>query len=123
MLEESDIVDTVSHSQKLTLDKPIKNEKSFTIMADVSDRENVFILSGELTYRDGAVFEQAFEGGNVQNKEIILDLKNLDFIDSAGIGMLLLLQERFESLYIRDVQGEPKKFIEISKTIPADHFI
>lgn len=48
-----------------------------------------------------------------------LDLQNLDFIDSAGLGMILILQEEAErrgvQLTVRRPRGEVRRSIELAK--------
>ena len=123
MLEESFNARTLAQSEASSLDVFNKDNRSFIIQANFTDQENIFTLTGRLTFQDCAEFEQAFENVELGDKEIILDLKDLDFIDSAGIGMLLILHERYNGLYIRGVKGEPEAFIKISKIIPDDHFL
>jgi len=49
----------------------------------------------------------------------VVDLAGLDFIDSAGLGMLLILQEEAESrnikLTVRGAQGDVKRSIDLAR--------
>lgn len=123
MLEEICTMENAASSQTWARENTSNQSNSFAIKAETNEHEVVFWLSGKLTFHDCKIFEQAFEDLELKNRELILDFKGLDFIDSAGLGMLLLLKERYKSVYFREVQGEPKKFIEIAQVISADHFI
>lgn len=123
MLEEICTMESAAPLQNLTLEDTSQQSDSFAINAEISEQGVIFFLLGKLTFHDCKKFEQAFEDLDLKNRDLILDFKGLDFIDSAGLGMLLLLQERFKSIYFREVQGEPKKFIEIAQVISPDHFI
>ncbi|MBY0355565.1 MAG: STAS domain-containing protein [Rickettsiales bacterium] len=53
------------------------------------------------------------------NKSIVIDLSRLDFVDSAGLGLLLLLKEHCERCQVRvsiaNPQGQVRKMLEVSR--------
>lgn len=53
----------------------------------------------------------------VQTKNVLLDLHNVDFIDSSGIGAIVYLFKRLKAkqqcLVIRGVHGQPKELMEL----------
>ncbi|WP_420549819.1 STAS domain-containing protein [Curvivirga sp.] len=78
------------------------------------------VLSGELTFNDHDLFrrmlDEALVGGMTQ---VTLDLSKLDFIDSAGMGMLLVGQDKSGSegwsFELKKPQGQVKKMLELAK--------
>ncbi len=77
-------------------------------------------LKGRLTFADHESFRDivdVFKDGGV--KECSLDLSGLEFIDSAGLGLLLIVrdsaQEASASVSISGAQGAVKKMLEIAK--------
>ncbi len=77
-------------------------------------------LSGRLEFTDHDRLRDIIdllEGPGL--RRIVLDLSVLDFIDSAGLGMLLILQEEAEQrnikLVVRGPQGDVKRSIDLAK--------
>jgi HptB-dependent secretion and biofilm anti anti-sigma factor len=77
-------------------------------------------LSGKLTFEDNTKFRQILtllDKGDV--KTLDMDFSDLDFIDSAGLGMLLLLRQecmnRNTSLSLQATRGQVKRIFAISK--------
>ncbi|CAO3351272.1 anti-sigma factor antagonist [Azospirillum melinis] len=52
-------------------------------------------------------------------RRFVIDMSKLDFIDSAGLGMLLILQEETESrnikMIVRHPLGDVKRSIELAR--------
>jgi HptB-dependent secretion and biofilm anti anti-sigma factor len=77
-------------------------------------------LSGEFTFTDHIAFKaiasRLFER---QGKPIVIDLAKLEFIDSAGLGMLLIVREEADkaqrSLVLRGPSGQVKRMFEVTK--------
>ena len=77
-------------------------------------------ISGEFTFGDHAAFkaiaDRVFEG---QGWPIVIDLAKLEFIDSAGLGMLLIVRDEAKkanrSLVLRGAQGQVKRMFEVTK--------
>ncbi len=88
----------------------------------VKKKGNVLVadLSGQFTFSDHSTFKTILN--NVEEAEIShinIDLEHVEFIDSAGLGMLLLLRDQCEKFnkrlaLIRPV-GQVKKVFDVSK--------
>jgi anti-anti-sigma factor len=82
--------------------------------------EKRIALSGQFTFTDNQRFKQIIESLNEpQLKTVVIDFSGVEFIDSAGLGMLLLLrdtcQEKKLSLEIHSAHGQVEKIFMISK--------
>lgn len=90
-------------------------------------QETVINLSGTLTFDDHDAFKgvvSAIEGASAGT--VIMDMSGVKMIDSAGIGMLLLANDRARSakkaLKVGGAGGNVQKVIEVSRLhdlIPA----
>jgi anti-anti-sigma factor len=77
-------------------------------------------ISGEFTFTDHIAFKaiatRLFER---QGKPIVIDLSKLEFIDSAGLGMLLIVKDEADkahrSLVLRSPSGQVKRMFEVTK--------
>jgi HptB-dependent secretion and biofilm anti anti-sigma factor len=77
-------------------------------------------ISGEFTFTDHVAFKaiasRLFER---QGKPIVIDLAKLEFIDSAGLGMLLIVREEADkahrSLVLRGPCGQVKRMFDVTK--------
>lgn len=85
------------------------------------DRENCSVcLSGDFTFTDHGQFRdlmsRLFE---VQSPRLSFDLADLDFIDSAGLGMLLLARDEAEKrsckIVLRRATGQVKRMFGLTK--------
>lgn len=77
-------------------------------------------LSGRFEFTDHERFrEVAALVGSHTAKRFVLDLAGLDFIDSAGLGMILILQEEAErngvTLSARRAKGDVRRSIELAR--------
>jgi HptB-dependent secretion and biofilm anti anti-sigma factor len=89
-----------------------------TIISEPNEKR--VVLSGQFTFADNHKFKQIIDSLNDPGlKAIALDFGTVDFIDSAGLGMLLLLrdecQNRNISITINSVRGQVEKIFMISK--------
>lgn len=85
-----------------------------------SDGIREIFLKGSFTLREGEVFRQILADLRVAEvAEVVLDLSGLDYMDSAGLGKLILLRdaanERTLKLRIRGPQGRVKKILDLSR--------
>ncbi len=86
-----------------------------------STPEKVHItIKGRLTYTDYNSFNYITHAvGEHANQKCIIDLSELDFIDSAGMGMLLLARDKASKqkahITIKSPQGQVKKMLELGK--------
>lgn len=87
---------------------------------DVKEQEAVVRLRGRLTFNDHAKL-RALIREMLQNKakRQILDLSALEFVDSAGIGMLLIAREEManveKQLVLRSAQGQVKRVLTVAQ--------
>lgn len=88
--------------------------------AQTADGALVFELSGVLTFDDHEKFRAVTQSiVNASAASVELSLAHLSMIDSAGIGMLLLANDKARksgiSLCITGVSGHVAKVVELSK--------
>jgi HptB-dependent secretion and biofilm anti anti-sigma factor len=77
-------------------------------------------MSGEFTFTDHAQFKtlvtRLFE---TKDAPVVIDLSKLEFIDSAGLGMLLLARDEAKktnrSLVLRGPSGQVKRMFGVTK--------
>lgn len=77
-------------------------------------------LSGKFTFADNRSFQPALEGiGNNLYKRVVINLKEVSFIDSAALGILLLIRDRCDKsstqLLIKNPLGQVKQMFEVSR--------
>ena len=87
---------------------------------DVKEQEAVVQLKGRLTFNDHAKL-RALIREMLQNKakRQVLDLGALEFVDSAGIGMLLIAREEManveKQLILRSATGQVKRVLTVAQ--------
>ncbi len=87
---------------------------------DVKEQESVVRLRGRLTFNDHAKL-RALIREMLQNKakRQVLDLSALEFVDSAGIGMLLIAREEMSNadkqLVLRAATGQVKRVLTVAQ--------
>jgi HptB-dependent secretion and biofilm anti anti-sigma factor len=77
-------------------------------------------ISGEFTFIDHLAFREIanrlFETGD---KPVVIDLSQLQFIDSAGLGMLLIARDEAKKanrgLTLRGPQGQVERMFAVTK--------
>jgi len=85
------------------------------------DRNAALIsMSGEFTFTDHVPFKQMMdEMFAIKGNAVVLDLSKLDFIDSAGLGMLLLARDEAKKnhreLILRQPSGQVKRMFGVTK--------
>lgn len=77
-------------------------------------------VSGEFTFSDHGPFKQMIEElFAFKEKAVTIDLSNLDFIDSAGLGMLLLARDEAKKtnreLVLRHPKGQVKRMFGVTR--------
>lgn len=77
-------------------------------------------LTGQFTFTDHQKFRRIIEDVRERKSESVkMDFTAVDFIDSAGLGMLLLLREECHNLHIalslHGAHGQVEKIFMISK--------
>lgn len=77
-------------------------------------------ISGEFTFNDHTAFRAiATRLLERKGKPIIIDLARLEFIDSAGLGMLLIVRDEAgkadRTLILRGPSGQVKRMFDVTK--------
>lgn len=77
-------------------------------------------LKGRLTFADYSNFREMLQLlSELTIKKCTLDLSELEFIDSAGLGMLLIARDKVQSqsglLNLRCAEGQVKKMLELGR--------
>jgi len=93
---------------------------------DTGANETVVQLSGRLTFNDHVPWRALIhEMSRDAAKNQTMDLGSLEFVDSAGIGMLLIAREEMSAagkhLSLRNAKGQVKRVLnvaQINKLIP-----
>jgi len=91
---------------------------NLTITTSTTGTEANF--AGEFTFSDNPVFKDVLSlVEKPEVKFIIINLSNTIFIDSAGLGMLMLLknaaQKKNISVSLRGAHGQVEKVLKLSK--------
>lgn len=90
-----------------------------------SDASNVTLDLGEsLTFNEHRIFRELMNEAIENNKSIVLKANSLTYIDSAGLGMLLLAKHETEK-YGKEasLEGVHGQALELLKTVAFDkHF-
>jgi anti-anti-sigma factor len=87
---------------------------------DIKEQEALVRMSGRLTFNDHAKLRALIKEMS-QNavKRQILDLASLEFVDSAGIGMLLIAREELSNLdkqfILRKAGGQVKRVLTVAQ--------
>lgn len=90
------------------------------IVKDIENGDYVFALKGKFTFSDNAAFRTVL--GRIPDsaiRQIIFDVKDLEFVDSAALGMFLLAHDEAvkhkKTVIIRGAQGQVKKMISMAR--------
>ncbi|KAA0677512.1 STAS domain-containing protein [Roseomonas genomospecies 6] len=77
------------------------------------------LLSGRLEFTDHDSLPDIVDLLNGDARRFILDMEALDFIDSAGLGMLLILQEEAEQrnikMIVRKLRGDVRRSFDLAR--------
>lgn len=90
-------------------------------LSESKNGENyTYTLSGKFTFADNGAFKDVVDNIKLgKAKAMTLDMAGIEFIDSAGLGMLLVLREEAEkanaNLVLRSVNGQVLKMFKVSK--------
>jgi anti-anti-sigma factor len=78
----------------------------------------VLSLREQLTFTDRSSFDGLIPQLLRSAKTVVVDLKNLDYMDSAGLGMLLTLRDKADkagtSVVLRQPKGDVKELLKLS---------
>lgn len=74
------------------------------------------VLSGQLTFRESATFRTLLQQLGGGTSSLRIDLKGLDFIDSAGLGMLLVMREHCDGeVRLRVGGGQVSRLLQLAR--------
>jgi anti-sigma B factor antagonist len=70
-------------------------QSDFVVDTEITGRTVTLVLSGELDLMSSPILDQALEGAYASNSElIVVDLRELKFMDSTGLHRLVAAQQR-----------------------------
>lgn len=93
----------------------------------MSNNKDVVRLHGRFVFSAHREFNDAFERAVLADSQVItIDLSDVDYLDSAALGMLLVARNRAEacgkSLVLRGATGTVLQVLEIAKFTKLFHF-
>ncbi|HBU99243.1 MULTISPECIES: STAS domain-containing protein [Thalassospira] len=85
-----------------------------------TDKTTTVELTGRFTFGDHSNFRKLIEEMRAHQSEThVLDVAGIEFIDSAGLGMLLLARDEGEkaraTVILRGAQGQVKRMLEVAR--------
>lgn len=84
------------------------------------DHRSEVMLRGQFTFFDTTLFTKVREIFTTPGTElVVLNFRDVDFIDSAALGMLLLAREEAEAKNVRLVLAHPSRAVEKAFKISA----
>ncbi|WP_259780615.1 STAS domain-containing protein [Aestuariispira ectoiniformans] len=88
------------------------------LVSDAGDH-TLCAIEGELTFNHQDSFRDMLDDVVARSApDVVLDLSRIEFIDSSGMGMLLLAQERADetgkTVRVRGVHGQVQKMVELA---------
>jgi anti-anti-sigma factor len=90
------------------------------IATEMADGRAVLKLNGRFDFHSHRDFRTAYENAlaDAAVREIVIDFKEVDYLDSSALGMLLLLREKSEAagkaVSLSSLQGMVKQVLEIA---------
>jgi anti-anti-sigma factor len=89
-----------------------------------TETESVLLVRGDLDVAVGAEFVAAIDGALAANgapMQVVIDLGEVEFIDSSGLRALLQLQQRHaDRVRVGAMSGAVRRLLELTGTL--DHF-
>ena len=86
----------------------------------ISEGVCTIVLEGQFTFSDNLVFRAITEEiAKHSVSQVIIDVSTLEYVDSAALGMFLLLrdfaQKRHITLILKGAEGQVKKVFDVSR--------
>ncbi len=76
-------------------------------------------ISQQFNFSVNSSFRNAMQKITSDMKTVVVDLQNVEYLDSSALGMLLLLQDHTktnkQNFYLFGAKGEVKKSLDIAK--------
>lgn len=92
--------------------------QDLNIQMENDSEEIVLILEGEIDLNNIQTLEKALKEAGKENKNIIIDMDDVRFIDSTGIGLLVktykTLKQVERTLTVRNAKGNVRKVFKIT---------
>lgn len=91
-----------------------------TYPVDIADDQACIHINGRFDFSTFREFQQSYEHllSDERVRTIALDLSHTDYIDSAALGMMLLLRQKGgdadKRIELRDPQGSVKEVLQIA---------
>lgn len=87
---------------------------------EFTDGKTTVEVTGRFTFGDHSSFRKLIEEVHGHGSStLVLDISGVDFIDSAGLGMLLLARDESEktntTVVLRGAQGQVKRMLEVAR--------
>jgi anti-anti-sigma factor len=90
-----------------------------SIMSFQCNDDQVVSVSGDFDVNTVGDAKELFEALAVQGSDVIVDLTDVRFIDSSGIGAIVFLYKRLvaqqKNMALVGVKGQPKELLDILK--------
>ena len=84
-----------------------------------TDNQTVFQFSGRLTFSDHSVFHKLIQEHFKSSRTYVFDLQGLEFLDSSGIGMILIANDRAQEcggkLAVKGISGQVESVFKVAK--------
>tara|TARA_B100000674_G_C37945988_1_gene964931 strand:+ start:612 stop:965 length:354 start_codon:yes stop_codon:yes gene_type:complete len=87
---------------------------------EIADGTTTVEVTGRFTFGDHSSFRKLIEEVRGHDSStLVLNIAGVDFIDSAGLGMLLLARDEGEksntTVVLRGAQGQVKRMLEVAR--------
>ncbi|PKR56107.1 anti-anti-sigma factor [Thalassospira marina] len=97
-----------------------QEEDSVNYKTQQNDTTITTEMTGRFTFSDHAVFRKLIDELSAQSSATqVFDLSGIEFIDSAGLGMLLLARDEGEknraTVILRGAKGQVKRMLEVAR--------
>tara|TARA_R100001129_G_scaffold159147_1_gene123207 strand:+ start:425 stop:778 length:354 start_codon:yes stop_codon:yes gene_type:complete len=100
--------------------KRFKESPDLNYKTDFANGTTTVEVTGRFTFGDHSSFRKLIEEVRGHGSStLVLDISGVDFIDSAGLGMLLLARDEGEksntNVILRGAQGQVKRMLEVAR--------
>ena len=94
---------------------------------DISSDAFTIRIAGPLNQFDAQEIRNRLSEIMGSGRKVVLDLEHCDFLDSAAMGFITLLQKEFadQGFHVVNVQGQPAKLLQLASldTVIDIHFL
>jgi anti-anti-sigma factor len=102
------------------LAKRFKESPDLNYKTEFANGTTTVEVTGRFTFGDHSSFRKLIEEVRGHGSStLVLDISGVDFIDSAGLGMLLLARDEGEksntNVILRGAQGQVKRMLEVAR--------